>query len=191
MKWTNESSSIQTKKGKHHSEAFGITDIPGRLRYSPDSSNAFMRKQRQVSGAALGPASVRLVSLRNVRLGAPKGLSGIWQHTRNQAFTETDARPYELWHIHSTRLCVTFLGQPAVPGMTWNTMYKSYPAPELVQMGNVCECLNCRWSTLRGTGCKMNHIFSVHLWSPCGFWCFAVFDGWSLKLLPLKSNSPS
>ena len=64
MKRTNESSSIQTEKENHHSEAFGITGIPERLRYSPDSSNTFMHKQRQVSGAAFSAASVRLGSLR-------------------------------------------------------------------------------------------------------------------------------
>lgn len=79
MKWTNESSSIQTKKEKHHSEAFGITGIPESLRYSPDSSNTFMHKQRQVSGAALSPASVRLGSLRTSGLA----LQGVWAATGN------------------------------------------------------------------------------------------------------------
>lgn len=83
MKWTNESSSIQTVKEKHHSEAFRITGIPKRLRYSPDSSNTFMHKQHQVSGAVLSPASVRAWSLKTSSLAT----WAVWAATGNSPGT--------------------------------------------------------------------------------------------------------
>ena len=168
-------------------ERFGITGIPERLRYSADSSNTFMRKQRQVSGAALAPASVRLGSSRTSGLAAVKGSSGDWQRTRSQSsFTETDARLYEPWHLLSTRLCVTFLGQPALPGRTWNRCGKKPPRYR-THANAKCVHLNCRWTAPRETGCDANRIFfCIHLWSSAWFWRFRAFDGWSLKLFPLE-----
>lgn len=56
------------------------------------------------------PCQCQVRIVKNVGLGAVKGLSGNWQRTRSQSFTETDACLYESWHLLSTRLCVTFLG---------------------------------------------------------------------------------
>lgn len=181
MKWTNESSSIQTVKEKHHSEAFRITGIPKRLRYSPDSSNTFMHKQHQVSGAVLSPASVRAWSLKTSSLAT----WAVWAATGNSPGTRLLLKQMLAFmncgissgldfapHFSVNQLCQECLGI-SVQKLTRN----------MTQMWNVCWW--AEQSAERENGCKMNPIFDVYLRSLRGL----VFNVWLLELHPLKSMS--
>lgn len=170
MKWTNESSSIQTEKEKHHSGAFRITGIPERLRYSADSSNTFMHKQRQVSGAALTPASVRLGSLRTSGLA----LWRVWAATGNAPGTSLSLKQMLAFMNRGISSVLDFashflVSQPCQEGL--GTGVEKLSCYE-THANMKCVHLNCRWRALRETGWNMNHIFCIHLWSLRGFGVF-------------------
>ncbi len=160
MKWSNESSPIQTKRGKHHSEAFGITGIPERLRYSPDSSHTFMHKQLQVSGAAFRAASFRLGSLdrQDLRCTGLKRQLAVHQ--------EPDFhwnRCLLLWIVayprYETLRHISRLASPARNDLDW-TVLKSCPATQLMQMWNVCVCVGvCVW--VGGDYCSCVLVFFI------------------------------
>lgn len=98
MERANESSSIQAEEEKRCFEEAGITSIPKTLRYSTDSSNTFMHKQNQVSGAAFGPASVGLWSLRTSDgLGSVSDLSSNWPAHQRPGFYSNRCLP--LWIV--------------------------------------------------------------------------------------------
>lgn len=173
LKRANESCSVQTEKEKHHLEAFRITNIPKRLRYSADSSNMFMRKQHQVSGAA----SIEFSLLRTSDgLCSVKDLSSSWLLTKSKAFYWNTYLPLWIVVFCRSRLCITFLDRPVLPGMLWKKsrkvvlehdfetrgMYESVRESKLGWTESFCLCSHVVSTWFR---CLMAHRWNFLPWN--------------------------